>query len=151
MQTVIYSTKQISIKSNVQLLYLWTKSLNKAFNFRERITSDARAVAVRQHDETVIRTRVSSKQEQSSRQEVIKSEHRTRKDEKSSRRDDNHLRKEDQNVRREDIVKKEERREGILYKRGELISSARTRPTWHIVHLPAFIHKRLFIILSSFI
>ncbi|XP_052749731.1 uncharacterized protein LOC113512037 isoform X2 [Galleria mellonella] len=73
---------------------------------RERNTSDARAVVLRQHDESSSRTRVSSRQEQS-------------------------VRKEEQSVRREEQSgRREERREGTtLYKRGELISSARSSTT----------------------
>ncbi|CAH0746591.1 unnamed protein product [Diatraea saccharalis] len=81
---------------------------------RERNTSDARAVVLRQHDEsTNIRTRISSRHE-----------HGTRREELTLRRDDQSSRREDLSVRRE------ERREGTtLYKRGELISSARSPPT----------------------
>ncbi|XP_045778463.1 uncharacterized protein LOC123876295 isoform X4 [Maniola jurtina] len=173
---------------------------------RERNTSDARAVVVKQHDETTVtRTRVSSRQEhthtvrredihnirkednakredhgtrredpitrrienaiskrddQSPRieqhirtndqnvtredqnvrreehnvrredQNVRREEHNVRRDDQNVRRDDQNVRRGDQNVRREDqTVRKEERREGtMLYKRGELISSAQTRP-----------------------
>ncbi|KAL0879189.1 hypothetical protein ABMA27_002976 [Loxostege sticticalis] len=82
---------------------------------RERNTSDARAVVLRQHDETsnVKSTRVSSRQEQTLRRE----EHAVKRDEQS-------IRREEQSARRE------ERKEGTtLYKRGELISSAQSPPT----------------------
>ncbi|XP_039748059.1 uncharacterized protein LOC120625157 isoform X2 [Pararge aegeria] len=130
---------------------------------RERNTSDARAVVVKQHDETTVtRTRVSSRQEQTVRREEIhnirkednprREDHNIRRDDPITRRienafnkrddhstrieqnirmNDHNVRRDDQNIRREDqTVRREERREGtMLYKRGELISSAQTRPT----------------------
>ncbi|KAL4720955.1 hypothetical protein ACJJTC_012417, partial [Scirpophaga incertulas] len=74
---------------------------------RERNTSDARAVILRQHDETTSRSsKVSSRQEHvTGREDLVK------RDDQSQRRDET------------------PRREGTLYKRGELISSARTPPT----------------------
>ncbi|XP_052744711.1 uncharacterized protein LOC112049975 isoform X2 [Bicyclus anynana] len=158
---------------------------------RERNTSDARAVVVKQHDETTVtRTRVSSRQEHTVRREDIHNlrrednprrdehairredihnirrednprrdehnirredpiprrienathkredhstriEHTIRANDQNVRRDDHNVRRDDHNVRREDqTVRREERREGtMLYKRGELISSAQTRPT----------------------
>ncbi|KAI8441165.1 hypothetical protein MSG28_009403 [Choristoneura fumiferana] len=68
---------------------------------RERNTSDARAVVLRQHDETTV-TRTRARAE---------------------------TRKED--TRREETRQetRPERKEGTLYKRGELISSARSPPT----------------------
>ncbi|XP_034836392.1 uncharacterized protein RhoGAP102A isoform X1 [Maniola hyperantus] len=145
---------------------------------RERNTSDARAVVVKQHDETTVtRTRVSSRQEhthtvrredihnirkednprredhttrredpitrrienaiskrddQSARieQHIRSNDQNVRREDQNVRRDDTNVRREDPNVRREDqAVRREERREGtMLYKRGELISSAQTRP-----------------------
>ncbi|RVE52296.1 hypothetical protein evm_003086, partial [Chilo suppressalis] len=83
---------------------------------RERNTSDARAVVLRQHDETTnIRTRTSARQE-----------HGIRREEHALRREENNTR-----TRDEQSVRREERREGTttLYKRGELISSARSPPT----------------------
>lgn len=74
---------------------------------KERNTSDARAVMLRQHDESVVsvaRTRVSSRQE--------------------------HIVRREDAGRREETHKREERTEGTtLYKRGELISSAQSPPT----------------------
>lgn len=152
---------------------------------RERNTSDARAVVVKQHDETTVtRTRVSSRQEHALRREenprrednithnvrrddatsaithiirreeplsrrlenainkrdepntrieqiVRTNDHNVKREDQSVRREDQNVRREDQNVRREDTqtVRREERREGVLYKRGELISSAQSRQT----------------------
>lgn len=82
------------------------------FRFRERNTSDARAVVLRQHDETTTRSRVS------------RQENTVRREEQSVRKEEQIVRKEEQTVR------KEEKRGGVtLYKRGELISSARSHPT----------------------
>ncbi|XP_028165064.1 leucine zipper putative tumor suppressor 2-like [Ostrinia furnacalis] len=80
---------------------------------RERNTSDARAVVLRQHDETThVRTRASSRQET------------VRRDEQTVRRDEQSIRREEHSARRD------ERKEGTtLYKRGELISSAQSPPT----------------------
>ncbi|KAM3958350.1 LOW QUALITY PROTEIN: rho GTPase activating protein at 102A [Aphomia sociella] len=87
---------------------------------RERNTSDARAVVLRQHDESSSRTRHSTRQEQSIRRE----EQSSRREEHSSRREEQSSRREEQSARRE------ERRDGTtLYKRGELISSARSPTT----------------------
>lgn len=93
------------------------------FLSRERNTSDARAVVLRQQDETTaVRSRVSSRHETHR-----KEEHTVRKE---SRREDQISRREEQNSRREeDSSRREEKREGTLYKRGELISSARSPPT----------------------
>ncbi|XP_059050203.1 uncharacterized protein LOC131845183 [Achroia grisella] len=73
---------------------------------RERNTSDARAVVLRQHDESSTRMRISTRQE-----------HTIKREEHSARREDQ-------------STKRDERREGTtLYKRGELISSARSSTT----------------------
>ncbi|XP_028165062.1 rho GTPase-activating protein 22-like, partial [Ostrinia furnacalis] len=87
---------------------------------RERNTSDARAVVLRQHDETThVRTRASSRQET------------VRRDEQTVRRDEQSIRRDEQNIRREEhSARRDERKEGTtLYKRGELISSAQSPPT----------------------
>ncbi|XP_037303625.1 uncharacterized protein LOC115455561 isoform X2 [Manduca sexta] len=103
---------------------------------RERNTSDARAVVLRQHDESTVRTRVSSRQEHTVRREEhnVRKEDHLRRDEHVRRdetvRKEDHVRKDD--VRKEEqsvSVRREEKREGVtLYKRGELISSARSPP-----------------------
>ncbi|XP_072945402.1 uncharacterized protein RhoGAP102A isoform X2 [Epargyreus clarus] len=92
---------------------------------RERNTSDARAVVLRQHDETTVsRSRTSSRQEHSVRQEVRRDEHNNR-----DHRNDHITRKDDASREHNIVVRREDRKEGtMLYKRGELISSARTPP-----------------------
>ncbi|XP_047538743.1 uncharacterized protein LOC125072251 isoform X1 [Vanessa atalanta] len=114
---------------------------------RERNTSDARAVVVRQHDETTVSrtTRVSSRQEHTVRREEIvrRDDHSSRRDDHNRddynvRRNDHSARRDEQSVRRDDqiarrstedhTIKREEKKEVMLYKRGELISSARTPP-----------------------
>ncbi|CAK1542762.1 unnamed protein product [Leptosia nina] len=111
---------------------------------RERNTSDARAVIVRQHDETSV-SRATRISREIKREEVVRNDQTIKKEEQAMRRNDidkrDDMRREDQ-ARRDDLVrrdelvrrgdqviKREERREGtMLYKRGELISSAQTRP-----------------------
>lgn len=97
--------------------------ITKIVILRERNTSDARAVIVRQHDETTV-SRATRVCREIRREELIRNDQNTRKEEpvrNDQRRDDL--------VRRDDQVRREERREGtMLYKRGELISSAQTRP-----------------------
>ncbi|CAH2088231.1 unnamed protein product [Euphydryas editha] len=117
---------------------------------RERNTSDARAVVVRQHDETTVSraARVSSRQEHVVRKEEVvrrddhnarREDHVVRRDDQNARREDHVVRRDDHNIRRDEqiarrstedhAIRREERKEGItLYKRGELISSARSPP-----------------------
>ncbi|XP_050672837.1 rho GTPase-activating protein 6-like isoform X2 [Leptidea sinapis] len=108
---------------------------------RERNTSDARAVIVRQHDETTVSraTRI-SRTEVVKNDQTIKSEQNVRRSEQLKqtqtkrddvRRGDHNIRREDQTARRDDeAVRRDERREGtMLYKRGELISSAQSPST----------------------
>ncbi|XP_047998256.1 uncharacterized protein LOC125235727 isoform X1 [Leguminivora glycinivorella] len=73
---------------------------------RERNTSDARAVILRQHDETTTHHAMTR----------TRNSHETEKEDK---------RKEDRREERR-VEVKQERKEGTLYKRGELISSARS-------------------------
>ncbi|CAG9571560.1 unnamed protein product [Danaus chrysippus] len=83
---------------------------------RERNTSDSRAAVVgRTHEEVTVSrsTRVSRQEHTVRREEVI------RREDQNTRREDQNTRKEDHNARREGTM---------LYKRGELISSARTPP-----------------------
>ncbi|XP_047523373.1 uncharacterized protein LOC125061813 isoform X2 [Pieris napi] len=89
---------------------------------RERNTSDARAVIVRQHDETTV-SRATRISREIRREEVVRNDQTIKKEEQVK----NDLVRRDEQIRR-DLVK-DERREGtMLYKRGELISSAQTRP-----------------------
>ncbi|XP_049878612.1 uncharacterized protein LOC126375633 isoform X2 [Pectinophora gossypiella] len=89
---------------------------------RERNTSDARAVILRQHDDSTTRTRVSTRTEQT--HIVRRDDHRTKEDhsrkEELSRKDDHGRIEETRRAGREGTT---------LYKRGELISSARSPPT----------------------
>ncbi|XP_060806431.1 uncharacterized protein LOC106138876 isoform X2 [Amyelois transitella] len=119
---------------------------------RERNTSDARAVVLRQHDENNTAARRSNRQEQIHRREdharreeqthrreeqnSRREEHTHRREEQNSRREEHTHRREEQNSRREEHTHRREeqnsrrdetKREGAtLYKRGELISSARS-------------------------
>lgn len=106
------------------------------FFYRERNTSDARAVILRQHDENTTKSRVASRNEttHNTRNDARRDDHSRRTDDGHSRRTDDGKR--DEHLRRtearEDGRREDERvrsREGsgtTLYKRGELISSARS-------------------------
>ncbi|XP_045529895.1 uncharacterized protein LOC123717766 isoform X2 [Pieris brassicae] len=89
---------------------------------RERNTSDARAVIVRQHDETTV-SRATRISREIRREEVIRNDQTIKKEEPVR----NDLVRRDEQIRR-DLVKDERRDGTMLYKRGELISSAQTRP-----------------------
>ncbi|KPJ01383.1 Rho GTPase-activating protein 6 [Papilio xuthus] len=78
---------------------------------RERNTSDARAVVLRQHDESASRR--------------VRREVTVRREERAEERTEN---RRDERAEERTESRREERRETTLYKRGELISSAQSPP-----------------------
>ncbi|XP_028036945.1 rho GTPase-activating protein 6 isoform X1 [Bombyx mandarina] len=95
---------------------------------RERNTSDARAVVLRQHDDGTLRPRTPARSDPRAPEPRAR-DHRTPD---PARTQDTLTRNQEVSARKHEslTVKREERREGVmLYKRGELISSAPAPPT----------------------